>query len=58
MVRPALHWLGERARLAYRLRLSTGVLLALFGVVMVSGYFTRLTEISARLLPFQIPLGM
>ena len=37
---------------------GTGVLLAAFGLLMLSGEFTRLTEISSRLLPFRVPLGM
>jgi hypothetical protein len=37
---------------------GTGVLLAGFGLLMLGGQFTRLVEISSRLLPFRMPLGM
>ncbi|MCL4368291.1 MAG: cytochrome c biogenesis protein CcdA [Actinobacteria bacterium] len=37
---------------------GTGGLLAVFGVLMLAGQFARLVEISGRVLPFKIPLGM
>jgi cytochrome c-type biogenesis protein len=57
-VRPALQWLAGRSVFARRVQLASGVLLAAFGVLMVAGEFTRLTEITTRLVPYTPPLGM
>ncbi|GAB4265406.1 MAG: cytochrome c biogenesis protein CcdA [Thermoleophilia bacterium] len=57
-ITPVLEWLGGRRRLAKRLNAGTGALLAGFGLLMVTGQFTRLTEVASRLIPFRLPLGM
>lgn len=39
-------------------RPGTGIVLVGFGLLMIGGQLTRLTELSSRLLPFKAPLGM
>ena len=57
-ITPALRLLSRHKQTTRWVGVGTGVLLAGFGLLMVGGQFTRLVEISSRLLPFRVPLGM
>ncbi len=57
-ITPALRVLSRHKQTTRFVAAGTGVLLAGFGLLMVAGQFTRLVEISSRLLPFRVPLGM
>lgn len=57
-VSPVLRWLGAGRGRARWVSVGAGVFLAFFGALMISGEFTRLTELSDRLIPFDTPLGM
>ncbi|HZK49657.1 MAG TPA: cytochrome c biogenesis protein CcdA [Thermoleophilia bacterium] len=57
-ITPALRFLSGHKRAARFVGVGTGVFLAGFGILLLGGQFTRLVEISSRLLPFRVPLGM
>lgn len=57
-ITPALRVLSRHKNTMRFVGVGTGVLLAGFGLLMLGGQFTRLVEISSRLLPFRVPLGM
>jgi cytochrome c-type biogenesis protein len=57
-ITPALGVLSRHKEATRFVGVGTGVILAGFGFLMLGGQFTRLVEISSRLLPFRVPLGM
>jgi len=57
-ITPALRFLSGHERAARFVGVGPGVFLAGFGILLLGGQFTRLVEISSRLLPFRVPLGM
>ncbi len=57
-VGPALERLSKWKGATTFVRPATGVLVAGFGVVILVGRLPFLTELSARILPFKVPLGM
>ncbi|HZJ03086.1 MAG TPA: cytochrome c biogenesis protein CcdA [Thermoleophilia bacterium] len=57
-ISPVLSRLGRHRGAARAVHAGAGVLIAAFGLLMVLGEFTRLSELASRLIPFHAPVGM
>lgn len=57
-ISPVLSRLGRHRGAARTVHAGAGVLIAAFGLLMVFGEFTRLSELASRLIPFHAPVGM